>query len=71
MLNSANVQFVSNTAMRADVEGFVNTIYQRIFNREPNELEAYTLARSITDDISLTPVVIYYSMMTSDEYRYY
>lgn len=71
MLNSPNVQLISNTQMRSNIEGFVSSIYLRIYNREPNELEAYTLAKSITDDASLTPVVIYYSMMTSDEYRYY
>jgi hypothetical protein len=71
MLNSASVQIISNTSMRADIPAFVNSIYQRIYNREPNELEAFTLAKSISDDTSLSPVVIYYSMMTSDEYRYY
>jgi len=71
MLNSPEVQLISNTQMRSNIEGFVTSIYQRIYNREPNELEAYTLAKSITDDVSLTPVIIYYSMMTSDEYRYY
>jgi hypothetical protein len=71
MLNSPEVQLISNSQMRSNIEGFVTSIYQRIYNREPNELEAYTLAKSITDDVSLTPVVIYYSMMTSDEYRYY
>jgi hypothetical protein len=71
MLNSPNAQVISNEAMRADVPAFVNSIYSRIYNRDPNELEAYTLAKSITDDVSLSPAVIYYSMMTSDEYRYY
>ncbi|MEX1188826.1 MAG: hypothetical protein WED33_06165 [Bacteroidia bacterium] len=71
MLNSPNVSLMSNSQMRSDIPGFVQTIYSRLFNREPNELEAFSLEKSIIDDTELTPELIYYSMMTSDEYRYY
>lgn len=71
MLNAPDVEITSNTAMRSDVPLFVTRIYQRLYNRDPNELEAFTLAEFITDDPSLTPELVYYSMMTSDEYRYY
>jgi hypothetical protein len=71
MLNAPDVEITSNTAMRSDAPLFVTRIYQRLYNRDPNELEAFTLAEFITDDPSLTPELVYYSMMTSDEYRYY
>jgi hypothetical protein len=71
MLNSPDVEIISNTDMRNDVPSFVRSIYSRLFNRDPNELEAFTLEKSINEDPQLTPELIYYSMMTSDEYRYY
>jgi len=71
MLNSPNVEITSNSEMRSNVSGFVSAIYSRLFNRDPNELEAFTLENAINDDPELTPELIYYSMMTSNEYRYY
>ncbi|MEZ5174482.1 MAG: hypothetical protein R2850_13500 [Bacteroidia bacterium] len=71
MLNSPSVSLPSNQNMRNDIPLFVNNAYLKLYNREPNELEAYTLGQSISDDTDLTPELIYYSMMTSDEYRYY
>ena len=71
MLNAPDVEITSNSEMRSNVSGFVSAIYSRLFNRDPNELEAFTLEKAINDDPELTPELIYYSMMTSDEYRYY
>ncbi len=71
MLNSPAVEIMSNSQMRNDVSGFVASVYSRLFNRDANELEAFTLEKAINDDPELTPELIYYSMMTSDEYRYY
>ena len=71
MLNTQAASLPTNTEMRADINAFVRSTYLKLFNREPNELEAFTLAKEITDDASLNVEIVYYSMMTSDEYRFY
>lgn len=71
MLNAPAVDLVSNDEMRADIPAFVNLIYNRLYNRAPNELEEFTLIKEINDDPALTADLVYYSMMTSNEYRYY
>lgn len=71
MINRPESQLPSNAVMRADVAAYVKSTYIKLFNREPNELEAYTLKKNIDDNADMTSVMVYYSMMTSDEYRYY
>lgn len=71
LLNAPNAQLPSNTEMRADVNGFVIGTYQRFFNRNPNEFEQWYLKNLIDDNPDITPELVYYSIMTSDEYRYY
>lgn len=71
MLNSPVVSLPDNQTMRSDIPLFVKNAYLKLFNREPNELEAFTLQKYITEDSEITPELVYYSMMTSDEYRYY
>ncbi len=71
MINRPESQLPSNATMRADVAAYVKSTYIKLFNREPNELEAYTLKKNIDENADLTSVMVYYSMMTSDEYRYY
>lgn len=71
MINRPESQLPSDAVMRADVAAYVKSTYIKLFNREPNELEAYTLKKNIDDNADMTSVMVYYSMMTSDEYRYY
>lgn len=61
----------SNASMRADVNTFVNDTYKKFFNRSPNEMERWNLVNMINNDVSITPEMVYYSAMTSNEYRYY
>lgn len=68
-LNSNDVVLPSSTQMRADVEGFVGQTYRKFFNRDPNEFELWFLVNEINDNASVTPELIYYAMMTSNEYR--
>jgi hypothetical protein len=71
LINSGNVQIVSNTTMRADVPAFVEGVYLRFYNRKPNEFEAWKMKDLIEKNSDITPQMIYYSMMTSEEYRFY
>jgi hypothetical protein len=71
MLNNAGAQIPSDTEMRADIEVFIRNAYLKLYNRQPDEFELWKLNELISSDQSLTAKLIYYAMMTSDEYRYY
>ena len=71
MINQGAVQLVTNNAMRADVPTFVEETYLRFYNRKPNEFESWKMKDLIEKNTDITPKMIYYSMMTGNEYRYY
>lgn len=71
LVNRSGVQIPTNNAMRADVAAFVEATYLRLYNRKPNEFEAWKLKDMIEKNTDITPVMVYYSLMTSEEYRYY
>ena len=71
MINRPESLVPSNQTMRADVDLFIVNAYQKLYNRSPNELEVFTLKKNINENAQMTAVMVYYAMMTSDEYRYY
>jgi len=70
-LNEPGAQIPTSTEMRADVGQFVEDSYIKFYNRRPNEFEKWHLVNTINDDTQLTPELIWFAMMTSNEYRYY
>ena len=54
-----------------DTLKFVVDTYKKLYNREPNAFEQYYLKEQIRLNSAMTPRVIWYALMTSDEYRYY
>ena len=70
-LNNTGAKIPTSLQMKADVNLFVKNTYKKFFNREPNEFELWTLSNTITSDTTITPELIYYAVMTSNEYRYY
>jgi hypothetical protein len=71
LINRSGVQVVTANAMRADVPAFIEGAYLRFYNRKPNEFEAWKMKDLIEKNADITPVMVYYSLMTSEEYRYY
>lgn len=71
LINKSGVQIPGDAAMRIDVPAFVEQTYLRLLNRKPNEFESWKLKDLIEKNADVTPKMIYYSMMTSNEYRYY
>ncbi|HLG34676.1 MAG TPA: hypothetical protein VI757_07305 [Bacteroidia bacterium] len=57
--------------MRNDIPLFVTKSYNKFFNRNPNDFEKNYLKNLIQNDTTITPAMLYYSFMTSNEYRYY
>ena len=70
-LNNTGAKIPTSLQMKADVNLFVKNTYKKFFNREPNEFELWTLTNTINSDATITPELIYYAAMTSNEYRYY
>lgn len=70
-INSSSVDVPTNTEMRADVVKFVTDCYKKFYNRLPSEYESWFLVNLINGDTAVTPVMVYYSFLTSNEYRYY
>ncbi len=70
-LNDGGVDIPLQSEMNADVEQFIKDSYVKFFNRLPNEFELWHIENEIAADPTLTPELIYFAMMTSNEYRYY
>lgn len=70
-LNKPGVIIPSLAAMNADIPAFVQNTYRKFYNRDPNEFEKWQIVNYITSTSNITPELVYYSFMTSDEYRYY
>ncbi|MFN4122289.1 MAG: hypothetical protein ACK4GL_03165 [Flavobacteriales bacterium] len=71
MLNSPSANIPTDLHMRTNVEQFVREVYLQLYNRAPDEFEAWKLKEYIQSDLNLTVQHVYYAMMTADEYRYY
>ncbi|MBT8195356.1 MAG: hypothetical protein HKO56_02215 [Bacteroidia bacterium] len=70
-LNSSSVNIPTSTQMRSDIPQFISDTYGKLFNRAPNEFESWYVVNLIENDMSITSEIVYYSFMTSNEYRYY
>lgn len=70
-LNEPNVQIPTDAEMRADLETFVREAYNRFFVRQPTAFEEWFVSDIISKDADITPELVYYAFMTSNEYRYY
>lgn len=70
-LNQPGITIPSLSAMNSNPGVFVENSYKKFYNRLPNEFEKWQLEKLIDETPSISPEIIYYSFMTSNEYRYY
>ena len=70
-LNDPNTLLPSAISVNGDTILFIVNTYKKFFNREPNEFERFYYKELIRANTGIDSRIIYYSMMTSDEYRYY
>jgi len=68
-LNDNDAIVPTDSQMRADVPTFIKACYNQFFGREASGQEAWFLQKLIDENTGLTPDVIYYSFLTSNEYR--
>lgn len=71
LLNTPGVNIPSSVSVNGDTTQFIVNCYRKFYNRDPNELEKFFWKKSIATNTSVTPMIVYYTMMTSDEYRFY
>ncbi|MEZ4828694.1 MAG: hypothetical protein R3C61_20780 [Bacteroidia bacterium] len=71
MLNSPDADVPTAQEMRADVDGFITAAFKKLYVREPGEYELWYFRSLIESDSEITPEIIYYALLTSDEYRFY
>ena len=70
-LNAQGVAIPTVAQMNADVPLFIVNTYKKFYNRVPNEFELWQFTNLISSDSNITPELVYYAFMTSNEYRYY
>lgn len=70
-LNNPNVVIPTESEMRDNVDQFLIDTYRKFLNRDPNEFELWHMRDVINDNADITPELVYYAIMTSNEYRYY
>ena len=71
-LNEQSIQIPQiDRTSEATIQNFVTDSYKKLFNRTPDEYELWYVAESIVKDSDLTAELVYFSLMTANEYRYY
>ena len=53
------------------INNFAQNVYKKLYNRTPDEYELWVVSNMIENDSNLTSELIYFSLMTANEYRYY
>ena len=70
-LNNPSAVIPASVSVNNDTLLFITNTYKKLYNRNPNEFEKTYIWELIRENQQLTPKIIYYSLMTADEYRYY
>ena len=71
-LNEPTIQIPTlDRTSESTIQNFVTDGYKKLFNRTPDEYELWFVTDMIQKDSELTSELIYFSLMTANEYRYY
>lgn len=71
MITDPDVKIPTNGEMRADIEKFVIETYKRFYVRLPTEAEKTYFTNYLESNPDVTPVLVYFSFATANEYNYY
>lgn len=71
LMTDPGAKIPSESAMRSNPKDFVEKAYKNLLVRKPTPQEEWFLVNHIEKEKDLTPVDVYYSILTCDEYRYY
>jgi len=71
-LNEPTIQIPTlDRTSESTIQNFVTDGYKKLFNRTPDEYELWFVTDMLQKDATLTAELIYFSLMTANEYRYY
>lgn len=70
-LNDTTIHLPTVPSVNGDTMLFITNAYKKFYNREPNEFEKFKWKDLVRNNSSVTPMTIYFALMTSDEYRFY
>ena len=71
-LNEPSIQIPPiDRSSTSTINSFVQNAYTKLYNRTPDEYELWFVSDMITKDNDLTSELVYFSLMTANEYRYY
>ena len=71
-LNESTIQIPQiDRTSEITIQNFVSNSYKKLFNRTPDEYELWFVTDMILKDDALIAELIYFSLMTANEYRYY
>jgi len=70
-LNDPAAIIPASVSVNNDTLLFISNTFKKFYNRQPNEFEKYYTLQLIKTEPFMSARVIYYALMTSDEYRYY
>lgn len=71
-LNEPSIQIPQiDRSSASTINTFTQNIYIKLYNRTPDEYELWFISNMIENDTDLTSELIYFSLMTANEYRYY
>ena len=71
MLNEPNASVPSDADMRSDIKQFVEDTYLLFYVRQPSDYERWYFEELISSQSDITPEMVYYAFLTSDEYRFF
>jgi hypothetical protein len=71
LMGRNGVLIPTQAEMKNNPDAFIESAYKRFLAREASEYEKWYFRTQIEKHSDLTPEVIYYVILTSDEYRYY
>ncbi len=71
-LNEPSIQIPQiDRSSASTINTFTQNMYIKLYNRTPDEYELWFISNKIENDTDLTSELIYFSLMTANEYRYY
>ena len=71
-LNEPSIQIPQiDRSSASTINTFTQNSYIKLYNRTPDEYELWFISNMIENDTDLTSELIYFSLMTANEYRYY
>ncbi len=70
-LNDTACHVPAQLSVSGDTGLFISNTYKKFYNRNPTELETHYWKEEIRTNTAVSSIMVYYALMTSDEYRYY